>query len=140
MGISKMRAGAGKAEVRFDGILPHDGFDVLRHGVFARALVVEHAACRACILTLELTSIAPALLADLRGIVKEAAGCDGAFAWVVPTHTFSVPHVRTPGHLADDAERGRNGRYRTALVDAARAAVESAVGNLLPVTLSLIHI
>ncbi len=133
----EMRAGAARATVDLEGILPHDGFDVVRHEIFARALVVEAAGRRACVLTLEATSIAPALLADLRGAVKETVGCDGAFVWVVPTHTFSVPHVRTPGHLADDAARDRNERYRMALVDAARAAAAQAVEGIRPVTLAV---
>ncbi len=134
---SEMKAGAARATVDLEGVLPHDGFDVLRHEVYARALVVEAAGQRACVLTLEATSIAPALLAELRGAVKETVGCDGAFTWVVPTHTFSVPHVRTPGHLADDGARERNERYRMALVDAARAAVAQAVEGIRPVTLAV---
>ena len=118
----EMRAGAARAAIDLEDVLPFDGFDVLRHEIFARALVVEATGQRACILSLEVTSIAPALLTNLREVIKEVASCDGAFSWVVPTHTFSVPHVRTPGHLADDAARDCNERYRTALVGAARAS------------------
>lgn len=132
----EMRAGAARAAIDLEDVLPFDGFDVLRHEIFARALVVEAMGRRACILSLEVTSIAPALLTDLREDVKEVASCDGAFSWVVPTHTFSVPHVRTPGHLVDDAARDRNERYRAALVGAARAAVEQAVAGIRPVTLA----
>lgn len=132
----EMRAGAARVAIDLEDVLPFDGFDALRHEIFARALVVEATGQRACILSLEVTSIAPALLTDLREVIKEAASCDGAFSWVVPTHTFSVPHVRTPGHLADDAARDCNERYRTALVGAARAAVEQAVAGIRPVTLA----
>lgn len=136
MNKGEMRAGAARAAIDLGGVLPFDGFDELRHEVFARALVIEGAGRRACILSLEVTSIAPALLADLREVVEDAAGCSGAYSWVVPTHTFSMPHVRTPGHLADAAARDRNERYRAALIAAARTAVERAVAGIRSVTLA----
>ncbi len=64
------------------------------------------------------------------------SNCDGAFSWVVPTHTFSAPHVRTPGHLADTDARDRNERYRAALIAATREAVEQAVAGIRSVTLA----
>lgn len=136
MDRGEMKAGAARAVIDFEDVLPFDGFDMLRHEIFARALVVEATGQRACILSLEVTSIAPTLLADLREIIKEVTNCDGAFSWVVPTHTFSVPHVRTPGHLTDDAARDRNGRYRAALIAAARTAAEQAVAGICPITLT----
>ena len=89
--------------------------------------------------SLEVTSIAPALLADLREVVEDAANCSGAYSWVVPTHTFSMPHVRTSGHLADDATRNCNERYRAALVAAARTAVERAVAGIHSATLATVE-
>ncbi len=136
MGEFAMLAGAGKAEISLSGVLPHDGFDAQRHELYARALLIEGEGRRACILSLEVTSIAPDLLLRLREEVKGSTGCDGPYAWVVPTHTFSAPHVRTPDHLADDAERGRNERYRSALLDAARAALGQAADARRPVRIS----
>ena len=103
MDKGEMKAGAARVAINLEDVLPFDGFDALRHEIFVRAFVVEGMGRRACILSLEVTSIAPALLADLREVVKDVSNCDGAFSWVVPTHTFSAPHVRTPGHLADTA-------------------------------------
>ena len=108
MDEGEMRAGAARVAIDLGDVLPFDGFDELRHEVFARALIIEGTGRRACVLSLEVTSIAPALLADLREVVENAANCSGAYSWVVPTHTFSMPHVRTPGHLVDDATRNRN--------------------------------
>ena len=110
MGEGEMRAGAARVAIDLGDVLPFDGFDELRHEVFARALIIEGTGRRACVLSLEVTSIAPALLADLREVVEDAANCSGAYSWVVPTHTFSMPHVRTSGHLADDATRNCNER------------------------------
>ena len=139
MDEGEMRAGAARVAIDLGDVLPFDGFDELRHEVFARALIIEGTGRRACVLSLEVTSIAPALLADLREIVEDAANCSGAYSWVVPTHTFSMPHVRTPGHLADDATRNRNERYRAALVAAARTAVERAVAGIRSVTLATVE-
>ncbi len=137
-GVSKgcaLKAGAGKAPIDFADVLPHDGFDTERHGLYARALVIEDEVRRACILTLEVTSIASELLLQLREAAVELTGCDGPFIWVVPTHTFSAPHVRTASQLASEAERERNERYRLALVDAARAALGQAMAARRTVTL-----
>ena len=97
MDKGEMKAGAARVAINLEDVLPFDGFDALRHEIFARAFVVEGMGRRACILSLEVTSIAPALLVDLREVVKDVSNCDGAFSWVVPTHTFSAPHVRIPG-------------------------------------------
>lgn len=139
MDEGEMRAGAARVAIDLGDVLPFDGFDELRHEVFARALIIEGTGRRACVLSLEVTSIAPALLADLREVVEDAANCSGAYSWVVPTHTFSMPHVRTPGHLADDATRNRNERYRAALVAAARTAVERAVAGIRSATLAAVE-
>lgn len=139
MDEGEMRAGAARVAIDLGDVLPFDGFDELRHEVFARALIIEGTGRRACVLSLEVTSIAPALLADLREVVEDAANCSGAYSWVVPTHTFSMPHVRTPGHLADDAARNRNERYRAALVAAARTAVERAVAGIRSATLATVE-
>lgn len=136
MDKGEMKAGAARVAINLEDVLPFDGFDALRHEIFARAFVVEGMGRRACILSLEVTSIAPALLVDLREVVKDVSNCDGAFSWVVPTHTFSAPHVRTPGHLADTDARDRNERYRAALIAATRAAVEQAVAGIRSVTLA----
>ncbi len=57
--------------------------------------------------------------------------------WFLPT--FSMPHVRTSGHLADDATRNCNERYRAALVAAARTAVERAVAGIHSATLATVE-
>ena len=127
MDEGEMRAGAARVAIDLGDVLPFDGFDELRHEVFARALIIEGTGRRACVLSLEVTSIAPALLADLREVVENAANCSGAYSWVVPTHTFSMPHVRTPGHLVDDAARNRNERYRAQRSSLPPARLSSAL-------------
>lgn len=132
MEAQKLLAGAGKARIEFDGVLPHDGFTVERHPLCARALVLERASERVCIVGLELTSIAPALQARLEDTVEAACGCRPPHAWIVPSHTFSAPHVRTPEHLKSDGERERNERYLAAIVSAVERAVVEAIDGMVP--------
>lgn len=125
-------AGAGKVRIELDGVLPHDGFTVERHPLCARVLVLERASERVCIVSLELTSIAPALQARLEDAVQAACGCRPPYVWIVPTHTFSAPHVRTPQHLKSDGERERNERYLAAIVSAVERAAAYAVDVTVP--------
>lgn len=142
-----MLCGAGKARIALDDVLPFDGFDFVHDPVYARAVVFqsslandaakknffaadEAAQRRACIVSLDITSIAPRLLAALRDVASREAGCEGAGLWVCASHTFSVPHVRTPSHLASDEERRRNDRLLEAYVDAVQECVRLAVDSL----------
>lgn len=128
------KVGAGKARVVLDGILPFDGFDAVHDDLHARALVVE-ADERACLVTLEVTSLRPDHVARLRTTAAEAAGCAEEAVWVCVTHTFSAPHVRTPEHLAPE-ERPRNERLADAYVSAVREAASRAAGTAVEATLS----
>ena len=87
MDEGEMRAGAARVAIDLGDVLPFDGFDELRHEVFARALIIEGTGRRACVLSLEVTSIAPALLADLREIL----------GWFLPTRfpclTSALPGI-----------------------------------------------
>lgn len=130
-------AGAGKAEVDLAGVLPFDGFDEVRHPLCARAAVLELGRERACLVSLELTSIAPALLDALREAATAESGCSGANLWVCATHTFSAPHVRTPGHLATNEELEKNESLLKAYAEAVRAAVARAVASLAPARASV---
>ena len=125
-----MMVGAGKAPIELDGIVPFDGFDSVRHELQARALVVESNGNRACILSLEMTSMSDMLLQRLAQVAETAASCRAPYLWIVPTHTFSAPHVRTPEHLVSDDERARNARYLDALLAAAQASIEKAASAL----------
>ena len=125
-------AGASKVRIELDGVLPHDGFTVERHPLCARVLVLERASERVCIVSLELTSIAPALQARLEDAVEAACGCRPTYVWIVLTHTFSAPHVRTPQHLKSDGERERNERYLAAIANAVERAAANAVDVTVP--------
>ena len=48
MDEGEMRAGAARVAIDLGDVLPFDGFDELRHEVFARALIIEGTGRRAC--------------------------------------------------------------------------------------------
>lgn len=143
-----MQAGAGKATIQLEGVLPFDGFESQASDLHVRALVVEAAAAsgsdetpeednpasthRCCILSVEATSLKPEVVGLLRTTAADAAGCDPVGVWVTVTHTFSAPHVRTASHLANDRERGRNELLLKALRDAARESAGKARATLTP--------
>lgn len=120
-----MKAGAGKARINLDGVLPFDGFDVELDSLWVRAVLVE-AVNRSCIVSVEATSLRADVVEPLRALVAREASCVPELVWVTVTHTFSSPHVRTPEHLADDGEREKNALLRARLEEATRAAVRRA--------------
>lgn len=127
-----MLAGAGKALIDLDGVLPFDGFDVVRDPLHVRALVLQNPdGTRACLLSVDATSMRDdeALRAEAAQVVR----CEPSWVWVSVTHTFSSPHVRTPEHLASDEERARNVLLADRLVTAVRVACTAAMEDLVTV-------
>lgn len=133
-----MRAGAGKATIRLEDVLPFDGFDAQQDDLHVRALVVDSGrderaeTNRCCIVSVEATSLKPEVVGLLRGIAVESTGCNPRCVWITVTHTFSSPHVRTASHLVNDDERARNARLLGALTDATKTAVADASRTLAP--------
>lgn len=123
------KVGSGKAQVELDDVLPFDGFDAVLDPIHARALVIQ-ADRRACIISLEVTSLRPDLLRELRATAAQEAGCDWESVWVCVTHTFSAPHARTIAHLSGPEEVERNARLVKAYVTAVRTAVRQAASGL----------
>ena len=111
--------------------------------------VVEGMGRRACILSLEVTSIAPALLADLREVVEDAANCERCLilGWSRPTR-FPCLTSALPGHLADDrypqsqralsrsARRRRPARLSSSAVAGIRSVTLAAVEGECPVNVN----
>lgn len=124
-----MKAGAGKARINLDGVLPFDGFDVELDSLWVRAVLVE-AGNRSCIVSVEATSLRTDVVEPLRALVAREASCAPGLVWVTVTHTFSSPHVRTPEHLASDSEREKNALLRARIEEATRAAVRQALETL----------
>ena len=127
-----MFAGAGKALIDLEGVLPFDGFDILHDPLHVRTVVLQNPdGTRACLLSVDATSMRDD--AALRDAATQVVRCAPEEVWVTVTHTFSVPHVRTPEHLASDDERARNALLADRLAAATRSACADAVGELVPV-------
>lgn len=131
-----MKAGAGKARINLDGVLPFDGFDVELDSLWVRTVLVE-AENRCCIVSVEATSLRADVVEPLRALVAREASCAPKLVWVTVTHTFSSPHVRTPEHLANDGEREKNALLRARLEEATCEAVRQALETLSEAALSV---
>ena len=131
-----MKAGAGKARINLDGVLPFDGFDVELDSLWVRTVLVE-AEKRCCIVSVEATSLRADVVEPLRALVAREAICTPELIWLTVTHTFSSPHVRTPEHLANDGEREKNALLRARLEGATCEAVRQALETLSESTLSV---
>ena len=128
--------GAGKAQIDLGGVLPFDGFDVVRDPLHVRAVVFENPdGSRACLVSVDATSMRNDT--PLRGIVAKTVCCEPERVWTSVTHTFSSPHVRTPEHLASDEERSRNVLLAERLATAVELACASAVSGMAPVRLEV---
>lgn len=131
-----MLAGAGRATIDLEGVLPFDGFDLLHDPLHIRSVVLQNPdGSRACLLSVDATSLRDD--AALRAMAAQVVGCAPEQVWVTVTHTFSVPHVRTPEHLADDAERARNVLLAQRLAAATHDACASAMEGLAPVRMEI---
>lgn len=131
-----LNVGAGKAPIDLGGVLPFDGFDVVRDPLYVRAVVFENPdGSRACLVSIDATSMRDD--APLRTRAARTVGCPEDRIWVTVTHTFCAPHVRTPEHLASDDERARNVLLAKRLAAAVESACAAAVCDLEPARLEL---
>jgi len=127
-------AGAGKALIDLEGVLPFDGFDIVHDPLHVRAVVFGNPdETRACVVSIDATSMRDD--APLRAKAAQVVGCTEDGVWITVTHTFCSPHVRTPEHLGSDGERTRNVLLAERLVAAVEAACAEAVAALEPVQL-----
>ena len=127
-------AGAGKALIDLEGVLPFDGFDAVRDPLYVRAVAFGNPdGTRTCAVSVDATSMRDD--APLRAKAAQVVGCAEDQAWITVTHTFCSPHVRTPEHLGSDAERARNVLLAEHLVAAVEAACAEALAALEPVKL-----
>jgi hypothetical protein len=129
-----MLAGAGKAPINLEGVLPFDGFDLVRDPIHVRSVVFENPdGSRACLLSVDATSMRDD--SALRSAASQVVNCSPEQVWVTVTHTFSVPHVRTASHLVSDDERARNVLLSERLAAAVHDACAAAVADLAPVSM-----
>jgi len=124
-----MKAGSGKAEIRFpEGFFPSEGFVRVFHPLHARVLLLGDEPT--VILSLEMTSLPDEEVEELCRTVEEETG---AFViWVTVTHTFSAPHFMPDQALDEDGMRKKillreivHAAVREACRDAAASVTET---------------
>ena len=123
-----LRAGAGRAEIRFpEGYFPSGEFDAQHDPIHARALLLAQEDTCCAIVTLELPSVRPWPLTDeLRMYAAHCLHTPYDTTWLVMTHDLSAPHVPK-----DEEKREM---HLQALREAIREASEKALYALRPVT------
>lgn len=128
-----LEVGVGKARIDLDGALPFDGFDLVHDELFVRAVAFQNGGgTRSCLVSIDATSMRDD--AALRAEAAKVMECERDRVWITVTHTFSVPHVRTPEHLSSDAERARNVLLAERLAQAVGEACQQALDSLVPAT------
>lgn len=131
MAAARLRAGAGKAEIRLGAdLLPMQGFSVQHDPLEARVLVIEAGGRRAALAVIDLTSIFADEVTTMQDVVAEAAGVAPANVLIVASHTFSAPHIMPAGRpfpgLESEAEQRKNALFKAAVEDALKRAALGA--------------
>ena len=101
-------AGAGRAALGLDGILPLEGFTRVNDPLHVRALVLETDR-RIVLVSVEVTSLPEPISAAWRQRIAQRAGTDLENVWLTLTHSFAGPHIATapqPGEPHGGAARG----------------------------------
>lgn len=132
-----MRAGAGKAVIAFPaGFFPAEGFDHQLDALHVRALALD-AGARLALISVEMTSLPPDEIAQLKAIVSDETGIKRDHCWVMVSHTFSAPHILPDHALPDESAREKRQMLVDALRGAVRRAARVAAGGMREARLSL---
>lgn len=130
-----LRAGAGRAQISLlpDG-LPLNGFGTVHDPLYARALVLEDDAIRTVLVLVDLTSLPPELIAELKSVAGQLSGVAPDAVMVVASHTFSAPHV-VPEPQVPAGELAAHAALIQAIKDAVCGCVGEALASLCPARL-----
>lgn len=122
-------AGAGKAWVTFEGMSwPVDGFSSQHDPLGVRALLLEFARTRFCVVVVELTSLSEEMITDMKALIQQKTRVPPENILVCASHTFSAPHVFPQGHIPPGTDKDKNqemlNRFKTALLTAIAQAAD----------------
>lgn len=123
-----MKAGAGKCVIALPHhFFPAEGFSRQVDDLHARVLLVEDHK-RYALLSLELTSLPPEEMEELKTMLRRTTGAGECFVCV--THTFSAPHLM-PDHILRDSEsKQKKAVLKCAIQQAAENAANNALARL----------
>lgn len=136
-------AGAGRAALGLDGILPLEGFTRVNDPLHVRALVLETDR-RIVLVSVEVTSLPEPISAAWRQRIAQRAGTDIENVWLTLTHSFAGPHIATapqPGepprpHAPTPEQLAEGERLRRAYESALDDALDDALAALRPAKLA----
>lgn len=121
-------AGAGKAKINLDGILPIENFTEIYDDIYVRTLILKSNK-QILLVSVEMTSLQENDVKELQSLVMQKAGYF-SMIWIAATHTFSVPHIRNETLLDNEELRQKNRLLKTRIFEAALSAVKIAKENM----------
>ena len=128
-----LSAGAGKAQVAFPaGLFPLDGFAGEHDPLFGRVLLLDDGRQRVAIVVIDLTSVSDEMITGMKTILTDIAGVPAENTLICASHTFSTPHVFSPGRAPAGTDMARNDAMSRAFGAAVRTAATQAVAALQP--------
>lgn len=138
-----LRAGAGRAALALEDILPLEGFARVNDPLHVRALVLETDR-RVVLVSVETTSVPEPIAADWRQRIAGRAGTAAENVWLTLTHSFAGPHIvtaRRPGepprpHVPTAEQLAEGERLRRAYEAALDTALNAALAGLRPAKLA----
>lgn len=141
MKMDQLYVGAGKADIHFEeALFPIDGFKGVHDVPSARVLLLKNGE-QVAIVCLELVSLSPDGVRDVKKTVSELTNTKEENIWVHTTHVITTPHAphapRGMGGVElpiSDEERSsltfKKALYAHSLTAAVKAATEEAVASL----------
>ncbi|MGN1003919.1 MAG: hypothetical protein ACI4O5_03705 [Oscillospiraceae bacterium] len=141
MKTEQLRAGAGRAEIRFPAALfPLEGFQGVHDDPAARVLLLDCGE-RAAIACLELVMLSPDGIDAVKQKIGAATNTKPEHIWVHTTHAITTPHAPhapmgmggIPLEISEEEKRTleeKRALYQTALLDAVGEAAEGAARTL----------
>jgi hypothetical protein len=129
-----LSAGAGRALIALPGwVYPLEGFGGEHDALSVRVLLLDDGdESRLALVVVEMTSLPGQLLDELLSIVSAATAARRDRVAVVPTHTFSAPHLPPRTEAAPAGQREQLEELRRAVQRATRTAAEQAARTLRP--------
>lgn len=131
----KVLAGAGKEEIILkEEYLEPEQFAIVHRALYVRTVIVE-AQNRMVFVSVELTSLPPDEIAEIKKRVADVTGTPSDGIWVSCTHTFSAPHLLPDTVLKEEERIAKKEEYKNAILDAAEASAKKAMSRMRAVKL-----
>ncbi len=126
-------AGAGRSTIELPAwVYPLENFEGEHDPLGVRVLVLDDARVRMALAVVDITSLFEDTLDQVIEIIASASGAERSRVAVIPTHTFSAPHIPRATELLEPDGRRKTDELRRCLHRAARTAAKEAARSLRP--------